>query len=241
MLWINAKDDISRSGEVTLQGRVSYYLWWHSSVKGKELEFFQNGEKIGSCFSDENGFYALKHGFSKKGLHQILIILKEDPSIRGIQNILIPENKSKKILVCDVDNTLVNFSLISFIFQFGLSPLSGASEVLNELSEYYDIVYLTHRDRRFTQLTKSWMVRHEIPAGPVFFWSLKEDPFLSKRYKMKKLEIIKEKAGMPLSVGIGDRTGDIEAYESAGIKKTFLINEETDWKKIKEALLCLPM
>ncbi len=139
-------------------------------------------------------------------------------------------------MICDIDNTITHFSFFSFLFKDPLREVDGAKEVLAEISEKYYIVYLTHRDKRFTAVTKSWLSDHDFPLGPVFFWSIGEDPFTSKKYKINTLEKIREKSQLDFMIGIGDKQSDIEAYKKAKIPKYFLIKDSDDWKKIGEEI-----
>lgn len=235
MLWINAIDEISAGPKVTLRGWIANFFIMRFRIKNLCLEFYYEGNKIGETRTDRLGRFYFDTEFEKPGTHQIFVKIKDFYSLDTIIHVLrIDPKEEKSILVCDIDNTLVQFSVFAFLMRITLNEIEGSRETLDILKDKYHIVYLTHRERRLSNLTKRWLLNHHYPPSPVFFWSAKEDPFSSRKYKKSALKRIKEKACVPLAVGIGDKPGDMEAYNSIGIPKIFPIKASGDWKKVKE-------
>lgn len=235
MLWINANDELSTDKSVTLKGWIGNFLLIRYKVKNLQLEFYYQDKKIGETQTDKLGRFYLDYTFPDFGTYQVIVKMKGFYSLDTVINVLLinPEDQ-KEMIVCDIDNTLVQFSMLAFLFRLALNEIEGAKETLNLLKQKYHIIYLTHRERRFSNITKKWLLNHDFPISPVFFWSAKEDPFFSKKYKMDALKRIKEKAGARLAIGIGDKPGDIEAYKSCGIPRTFSIKGTGDWDKVRE-------
>lgn len=235
MLWLHCKDLISRDKKVCLEGWISNSLWRHSPVSSLEVEFYLEDEKIGEAKSNEKGEFFLEHEFESQGLYQIMLNIKEAPSKSTILTALILSNNNEKPLtICDIDHTIVNFSFFRFLFGKRLYPIKGAKDTLNSLQNNYHLIYLTHRDKRFSALTKKWLKIHQIPFGPVFFWSINEDPFLSAKYKIRALQKIQEQSKLSLEIGIGDRLSDMKAYSAMNIPNRFLIKKGEQWQKIME-------
>ncbi|HOJ50498.1 MAG TPA: hypothetical protein PKW55_06795 [Spirochaetota bacterium] len=235
---INCVDKISKNTEVILEGWVSRFLWFNFSIKNEELEIYHNNTKISEVRTDVNGRFYTTYNFEKPGLYSLKVKLKKYDTEPGILNVLIisPEKKNQ-LVVCDIDNTIVNFSYMLFIFGLGLTPINGARNVLKEISEKYYILYLTHRHDMFTNTTKEWIISNDFPIAPVFLWSMKYDPFKSYSYKVKKIRDLVKETGLEIIAGIGDRESDIMAYKKVGINKIFLIDSNQSWEKIRKELL----
>ena len=235
---INCIDKISTDTRVLIEGWVSRFLWFNFSLKNEELEIFHGDNKILDMKTNNNGEFAKEYDFKKPGLYSLRLRLKKYNNSPGILNILIIDpNDKKDVVVCDIDNTIVNFSYVMFFFGFDLDPIEGARSVLWEISKKYYLIYLTHRHDMFTNNTKEWILEKDFPLSPVFLWSIKDDPFRSYSYKVSKIKSIKKDTGLNIVAGIGDRESDIMAYRETGIPNIFLVDSSNSWEKIRKELL----
>jgi hypothetical protein len=55
------------------------------------------------------------------------------------------------------------------------------------------------------------------PEGPVFFWNFGKVPFSSSKFKEETINMLNTKLGC-IAAGIGDKTGDVLAYHTNGLK-----------------------
>jgi len=238
VIWINTNDEITNHKSVFLKGWVSYFLYFKFGMKKTVIEFFLENKKIGETETDQNGFFELEYEFENSGVFKIKTQIQNMEYFFSFFHILVLEKDNRKqALVCDVDNTIVDFSYWLLLTRSQFKEIQGAEETLKILSEHYHIIYLTHREERFSCFTKQWFDLHSLPAGPIIFWSSKDYPIANQKYKNKALADLIKKTGLKLAAGIGDKKSDIAAYQKNGIKKTFLLKEPKDWEKIREALI----
>jgi phosphatidate phosphatase APP1 len=237
MLFINVKDVITRDTQINIVGWVSHLLYIKWGVSRLKVELFYKNQKIAETTTNRLGVFNFQTTLTESGLHQYIIKIPNTALSEEATILRLPDKELKPILICDIDNTLAHVSVISFFFRNIVTEVLGAKEVLQGLADKYNIIYLTHRDERLSSMTKNWLSGRSFPNGPVIFWSYKKDPLSSRKYKTKALLKVAKENKIELSVGIGEQPGDMIAYQSAGIKKTFQINSSEDWKKIKEELL----
>lgn len=238
MFWVNGRDKITHKSEALLEGWVSKTMWRKGGAPNVPVQFFLGDELVGETITGRFGRFSFPYHHTASGLVVIRVQVKGAPCHPGriVHLVNLDHGLKKGLVICDVDNTLARFSLFTFMLKRPLGAFKGASEVLNKLSEKYYIVYLTHRDQRFSCLTKHWLEAKDFPPGPGFYWSLKDHPISSRNYKSGVLARIVSESQMPLVMGFGDKTGDIAAYEQAGIPKAFLIRGSEDWLDILEVI-----
>lgn len=123
------------------------------------------------------------------------------------------------IVVVDVDNTVSRTdygTLLTEEVDTESEPVAGAREVLWQLDEHYELLYLTARPRFLLDTTREWLARHEFPAAPIVTTASVSDVFDQAETKRELLRVRKE-LWPHLLIGIGDKEADIEAYSSLGM------------------------
>lgn len=234
-MWINALDEISNSLTVHLRGFASRFYWLYLPLKEVWVEFYLEDKKIGEAKTNKKGFFSLNYTFQKPGLYEITIKPQNSSSPKESLNILIVK-PNEKLVVCDIDHTLMEVSAFAFIANRKTPPMEGALETLKILEKNHHILYLTHRETRFAHITKKWLKDFDFPTGPLFLWSYKHHPFKNESYKTNALKRIVLRSSLPLKMAFGDKESDLEAYKNAGVKKIVQILGPQDWKKLKEEL-----
>ena len=120
-----------------------------------------------------------------------------------------------RLLVIDLDGTLMEADFEK-VLTGDPEPLPYAPEVLRLLSHDYTVLYLTHRPEFFGPKSKSWLIQHGFPIGPVLLSELSSFARGSRRYKTHRLHDIRSRFGSR-SFGIGDQISDTRAYRENGL------------------------
>ena len=121
------------------------------------------------------------------------------------------------MLICDIDETITEGGYQLLFSRKDLVPFPGSSQVLDQLSERYEIVFLTARDETFLNETRDWLDLHHFPPAPVVGrdWSLSN---LTQTGDFKSAVLKEWKSRFPrIEWGIGNSEGDCQAYREAGI------------------------
>jgi len=122
--------------------------------------------------------------------------------------------KETPFVVVDLDHTVVDSSFFRVLLG-GARPMADSVEVLERISERYGILYLTHRPDLLTRRSKDWLIDNRYPRGPLLVSEMK-DVFDSGEFKTAKLSEVR-KAFPGVSIGIGDKLTDAQAYVNNGL------------------------
>ena len=133
----------------------------------------------------------------------------------------------KPLLVCDIDDTVTEgegWKL--FVDGKEPTPSPSAARVLGDLAGPYQLVFLTARDDSLLEDTRRWLARHGFPAAPVVGrdWGV-FSPFTTGEDKRKILSQWKQRFG-EIPWGIGNSSGDLEAYRHNGIEHIIFVEDE---------------
>lgn len=158
-------------------------------------------------------------------------ILEGDGSCAEHYTFLLP--KGAKVIVTDIDGTLTSSDdeLFKQIDDGNYDPQENksASVLMNRWAKKgYQVVYLTARPHLFRSETRSWMVEHGFPEGPVITANQLVFSESARTYKRAWVNRITKDFGWDVTAAYGNAGSDIDAYEDAGIPKeiTFIIGEE---------------
>lgn len=140
----------------------------------------------------------------------------------------------RTIIVCDIDETVsaTNYSalLAEGPDDIGSQPLPGAVEVMNELSQRFNIIYITGRPRFLLNKSRRWLARHGFPAAPVVTALSIGEAIRVQKFKGGQISDLKCLASN-LLIGIGNATTDSEAYASNGLLT--IVIEDSDSKRFR--------
>jgi len=200
--------------------------------EGRTLEF-QLGQAKASGQTDSDGVGRASLAPLTTGIVPFSVRVSDDPStrIRGRLWVLEPE---RPVVICDIDGTLSDMGGLRVPVSGWRAPaFPGAPALLRDLARTHAIVYLSARDQSFRAASRGFLRKHDFPLGPLLLnsWGIDKGsqreqllPSRHGRFKLKVLERLKAR-GLKLVMGIGDKPGDAEAYEGAGIRS--LIRSET--------------
>jgi len=200
-------------------------------------------EGVGRARTGANGIASFPLGVLPPGTHRFKVLIGRKPP-EAFVRVIDPRHP---VIVVDIDHTIADVSPQGFILRKvqNVRPLLGSREALDELAPSMQIVYLSARDHIFTRKTKLWLRAAEFPEGPLYL--RKGTRFWSHNPHQHKIERLKElRPKFPnISWGVGDKPGDVAAYQAHGIRPILLAPSRpmdvapdvtcyADWKAILE-------
>ncbi|MCP4707741.1 MAG: hypothetical protein GY869_03875 [Planctomycetes bacterium] len=242
-------DQLAHVGEEVILRTKLETMILKNDLEEKPVLCRVDGEELGEAITDEEGFASWHFTPDKTGDYEIIFYLPDTAEYRPKQTpaLLSVRTDDKPIIVSDLDHTVIDIkSETQFFFHDNekIFPLPGLPDILYELANDYDIIYLTARDDMYVNVTKNWLDRHNLPAAPMFVCDLSEDPFNQGKYKIEALKKLKEK-WPNITIGIGDKVHDAEAY-LANDMTAYIIGDYdelpektiqvTGWSEIQELL-----
>ena len=198
-------------------------------------------EGVGRAKTNADGIASFPLGVLPPGTHRFKILRGRKPP-EALVRVIDPRTP---VIIVDIDHTIADVSPQGFILRKvqNVRPLLGSREALDELAPTMQIVYLTARDHIFTRKTKLWLRAAEFPEAPVYL--RKGTRFWSHNPREHKIERLKElRPRFPnILWGIGDKPGDVAAYQTHGIPPILLAASRppdlapevawyADWKQI---------
>jgi len=181
-------------------------------ASGIEIEV----EGVGRAKTGRNGIATFDLGVLSEGTHRPVVRFNR----KSVEAVVRVVPREAPIIVIDIDETIADVTPWGFIVRRvrNVLPLSGAREILKEISKSMQIVYLTARDHIFTRKTKLWLRLAGMPEAPVYlrkgtrYWRT-----TSREHKYHRLGELRAKfPNIPW--GVGDKPGDAAAYAARGIK-----------------------
>jgi phosphatidate phosphatase PAH1 len=218
-------DLVATSSETTqtLRGEISYGV----NDKALEDEWVQvyacrSGAwtYLGPVLTDDEGRFALTLSGSSRlpvGQRDLFVSVFGDRTSARFIGLVAPSGTP--VAVSDVDGTLTaseNAFPESLVTGATVAPQPGAAAALRTLaSRGYPIVYITSRGRYFAQDTRAWLEANGFPRGPMRLAdSIVTLPGAATvDYKVGAMTGL----GLPVSVGVGNRETDIQAYARVGV------------------------
>jgi phosphatidate phosphatase APP1 len=227
---LQAFDVLARPGEkITLRAKLELegILGIDPNLHGVTLVFRMDGKEIGSARTADEGIASVPFTVPEGGRADLRVEVSvgEGSRYRAAPSTLLLAVRDGKrpILVTDIDNTIADVSSLEFLVSTPeeIPELPGAAEALGRLAGRFDIVYLTARDEHYVEATRKWLALRKFPPGPAFFRDLSLATLSARKYKTHALAALK-KDWPTLSVGVGDRTEDDEAYLANGMTAILL-------------------
>ena len=177
-------------------------------------------EGLGRAKTNTRGFASFPLGILPPGTHRFRVLQGRKPP-EVLVRVIDPRTP---VLVVDIDHTIADVSPQGFILKKvqNVRPVLGSREALEELAPTMQIVYLTARDHIFTRKTKLWLRAAEFPEAPVYlrkgtrFWT--HNP---SEHKIERLKDLRPRFPN-IQWGVGDKPGDIAAYQAHGIPPILL-------------------
>ena len=191
----------------------------------RRLEF-RLGDQRASGSTDADGVGRASLCPLTTGVVTYSVSLSGEPSVRATGRIWVLEPEHP-VVVCDIDGTLSDMNGLRVPVSGGQAPaFPGAPELVRDLARTHAVIYLSARDQSFRPSSRIFLRRHGFPSGPLLLnsWGLDQGdqraqllPSRHGRFKLKVLKRLKER-GLKLTIGIGDKATDAEAYEGAGLR-----------------------
>jgi phosphatidate phosphatase PAH1 len=207
----------------TIQGEISYGIE-DKALEDEWVEVYacRSGAwvHVGNALTDDEGRFALTLSGGARlpvGQRDVFISVFGDRSSTRALAMVVPDGRA--LAVSDVDGTLTeseNAFPESLVTGADVAAQPGAAAALRTLAARgYPIVYLTARGRYFTADTRDWLAANGFPRGALRLAdSIVTLPgSATVDYKTQSMRDL----GLPVSIGIGNRASDVEAYTNVGV------------------------
>ncbi len=247
---LQVQDILARPGDaVILRAKLERAGFRGRDIEGAEIEFRLDGTTLGRATTDDDGKAILPIKAPSVGDYVVKAVYAgNEDALRGEYNALLAVREaSAPVMVLDIDWTISMTDNIDAAIGDGDSPpLEGGPEGVGRLDSRYDIVYVTARPRQLRKSTLAWLNRYGLPRRPAYFLDLKKFPTYNEaKYKKSIIKPLKD-LFPKMSIGIGDKRTDSEAYLAAGLKAIIITDEELqgaisvpNWAAVEEAVSAL--
>ena len=192
---------------------------------GYIVKFYQNGRLFKITQTDQQGLAKVNFQPSQPGnyrftakVHPVGLAAKP-PAQREL--VVCCREPETPIILVDMDKTIVASGFHTVLIG-NPAPMADSAAVLNDISTNNTLIYLTHRPDYFGPKSKSWLVEHNYPKGPVLMSTVSTFLKGSKVYKSEMIQTLKEKFHN-IRFGIGDKISDGLAYHENSITAIVII------------------
>ena len=197
-------------------------------LASRSVRILRNGRLTKTVITDDEGFGTATFTPRKPGNYVFSIQtdpvgLKSTPP-EPVELLVACRAADEPIVIIDVDKTLAHTESWRFFTQ-NPQPMAGSVDVMRRLAKDYTVVYVTHRPQQYAHHTKTWLLRHGYPTGPLLMPEVVDFARGSRRYKTRELAKLKIKFP-DIRIGIGDKISDIQAYHDSGLKAFLILNDE---------------
>jgi hypothetical protein len=197
-------------------------------LAGRSIRVLRNGWFVKTVTTDDKG-YGLTHFTPKRPGNYVFSIEAEPVGLKStppepVKLLVACRASSEPMAIVDLDKTLAHTKSWRFFSQ-NPEPMPGSVDVMRRLAKDYTVVYVTHRPQQYAHRTKTWLLRHDYPAGPLLMPEVVDFARGSRRYKSRELAKLKSKFPN-IRIGIGDKISDIQAYHNSGLKAFLILNDE---------------
>lgn len=212
------------TSDQVLEGRLAYGLV-DKTLDGEQVELFAcvtgAWQRVGTTTTNAAGRFALRLAPADRlpvGLRDVYASVIGDRS--GVRFLAYVAPSLSKLIVTDVDGTLTSAEssfVKSVLLGTDVAPQPGAAAALREASASgYQVVYVTARGDRFSEVTRQWLGTHGFPRGPTRFANgLFVAPGAATiAYKER---VLRGLSGFDVAAGVGNRRSDVTAYDAAGV------------------------
>jgi hypothetical protein len=220
-----------------------------SGIEGVTLGFYLEDKRVAKATTDASGRAVATWTPPKAGNYRM------DVQIEGVADeafaplleasaaslLVAAKPRGTRLVVIDLDHTVVASSFFR-VLTFGAKPMAGSQRVTQRIAKEYGIVYLTQRPDLLTVKSKSWLIEHDYPPGPLIVSDISEVAD-SGKYKSARLGLIGE-SYPNLAIGIGDKLSDVDAYIRNGMKAYLIPHYDNDdveeMRELAQAIRRLP-
>jgi len=187
--------------------------WALNGVQGVEVSFVVDGQEVATGVTDERGFTKAIVDVEHAAPTFDATAEFADQSFRS-QGEIVEWRDDRVIVACDIDSTISNTSLNALFFHDldeTSTPIEGSPEVLTEVDEHFQLLYLTARPRFTLAKTRHWLSEHGYPREPVITSLAVSDALGQTKYKTHTLNSLHKHYGN-LLIGIGNTDIDADSY-----------------------------
>jgi hypothetical protein len=221
---------------------------WRRDIPGRLVHFFYQESEVGTEVTNKDGEAHLLWKPPGVGDFQLVARFEGDDKFSPGTGSMVcgVRPPGRPTLILDIDHTISNASTWQIIRgDIEAPPLPDAVEVVKELAEHFDIVYVTARINKFQAYTRAWLDHHGFPRSAIFFLDLKKYPTYNEaKYKIATIHPIKA-LFTGLTLGIGDKESDAKAYRHHALRALILgdtgevqgAEHVESWLEIREILL----
>ncbi|OHD16405.1 MAG: hypothetical protein A2086_08085 [Spirochaetes bacterium GWD1_27_9] len=176
-----------------------------------DVEVYDDNRLLYSAKHDSSKSENVKLDITQKDFFYYTVKIKANNRNYTVPVYVLQLEEKEPYIVCDIDFTISATNAFLYLSKNLLNQkkIFHSSEVLQNLSKNYKIIYLTGRRMKYSQMTRKWLKLNEFPEGPI----------ISRKHKFPsglqyfKASVLKEIAKISNNaVGIGDLSSDIGAY-----------------------------
>jgi len=217
------------------------------SVANTKVEFLVDGSTAGQSKTNkkgiaQNSYFPEEYGNYLLGARLVHRDLFKATTAYALFSVL---SSTRPVLLIDFDSTL--FKGLSGKFQFlgieRLRPISGASEVLNDLSKKYTIFYMTEWDISMLPKIRRWIFHWKMVKAPILSWDTGGKVLKDINWKSRQLKKMLKK-WRNIKIGVGGRSDVMRAYKDNKLKaiaiRTGFVQEPgaiSNWRKVGRKIL----
>lgn len=217
------RDLIASADDTTqvIRGEIGYTLL-DTPIGDEDVDVYacRKGawEKLGTVRTNGDGDFALSLTGDDRlpiGVRDMFVSVAADRSAARFLAVVAPDDRS--LAVTDVDGTLTTKedAFVGQVIGLDVHIHDGASPAWQHIAESGLIpIYVTARPRLFTEDTRAWLDRNNMPRGPL---RLAPQLLLPGNATVEYKEQTLAELALPIGVGIGNRATDIDAYASSGV------------------------
>ncbi|MCD4699983.1 MAG: hypothetical protein K8R91_05370 [Phycisphaerae bacterium] len=230
-----AFDTLTQPGKSTeLLARVIYVKKF-KEVEKATVEFTLERESLEKVLTDEEGYARLKWTPPKSGDYDIKVKITAVPDddykdmlkVTPASLLVSARPKDAPFIVIDLDHTVVDSGFATVVFSDTAKPMTRADKVVGELAGKYGIIYLTHRPDLLGNKSKDWLTSNGFVRAPLLVSSFKQSIGDSGKFKSGRLAELR-KDFPNISIGIGDKISDVEAYVANDMTGYLIPNYDRD-------------
>jgi hypothetical protein len=202
--------------------------WILRGVEDVEVRFLVDGREVATSTTDERGFAKAVANVGREA-QRFEATADFEGEIFRTEGELVSWRTDRVIIACDIDSTISNTSLNALFFHeldFVSQPIGSSPEVLREIANDYQIMYLTARPRFTLEKTRHWLSEHGYPEAPVLTSLSVGDVLSQTGYKTRMLRSLRRHY-RNLLIGIGNTDIDLESY-AAHDMLTLLVQPEAE-------------
>jgi len=200
-------------------------IQWQRRIPDVEVALYVGDQEILREVTDESGNLDVEPKFPKGTTEFEARAAIGEKELSAVGRVF--TWKTRTIVIVDIDQTISNTDFDSLLSgaddDVKSQPLPGSVETVNQISEHFNLCYLTARPREVLDKTRRWLDTHGFPAAPVVTAESLGDVLDQQGYKQRTIKDIKDVIPEVL-IGIGDTVTDSEAYGANGLL-TIVITE----------------